>query len=177
MTTSNGCSWVVCRVVVARRQALGLLPPAILAASRSAVSLVPRLVPGQAACRLSGGYAAVLRQTCPTDRSASIRRLSRAAVVHSVVGLFHAPLRWPGGSLALSCPLHSSRRNLQWPPDCMRRERRHLQVEGLQNRRPRPLQGDDARHPRVHPSLSHARAARRLPPHPLLWPARQRSAR
>ena len=28
------------------------------------------------------------------------------------------------------------------------------------------LSGDDARHPRVHPPLSHARAARRLPSHP-----------
>jgi hypothetical protein len=69
------------------------------------------------------------------------------------------------------------RRHLKPPLDRMRPERRHLQVEGLQARRPRALQGDDARHPRVHPPLSHPRAARRLPPHPLLWPARQRQTR
>jgi hypothetical protein len=34
--------------------------------------------------RLSGGCAAVLRQAYPTDRSASIRRLSGAAVEHKV---------------------------------------------------------------------------------------------
>ena len=38
-------------------------------------------------------------------------------------------------------------------------------------------EGRDPRDPRVHPPLSHARAARRLPSHPLLWPARQRQAR
>src|SRR5438105_13171006 len=42
-------------------------------------------------------------------------------------------------------------------------------MEGLQDRRSRALPGDDARHPRVHPPFSHARAARRLPPHPLLY--------
>ena len=35
----------------------------------------------------------------------------------------------------------------------MRRPGRHLQVEGLQDRRARALQGDDARHSRVHPPL------------------------
>jgi hypothetical protein len=33
-------------------------------------------------------------------------------------------------------------------------------------RRPRAVQADDARHPRVHPPLPDPRAARRLPPHP-----------
>ena len=87
------------------------------------------------------------------------------------------PFGGPKESPALSCSLHPSRRHLQSPPDRMRPERRHLQVEGLQDRRARPLQGDDARHPRVHPPLSHPCAARGLPPHPLLWPARQRQAR
>ena len=68
----------------ARRQELGLMPAALLAGSRSAVSLVPRVVPGQAPRRLSGRCAAVLRQAYPTDRSASIRRLSGAAVEHKV---------------------------------------------------------------------------------------------
>ena len=167
MTTSNGCSWVVCRGPVARRKALGLMSTTLLPVSGRAVSLVPRVVPGQAPCRLSGGCAAVLRQACPTDRSASIRRLSGAAVEHKVGGLLQAPLRRPEGSVALSRPLHSSRRDLKSSLDRMRPERRHLQVEGLQARRSRALSGDDACHPRVHPPLSHARAARGLPPHPL----------
>src|ERR1700691_2654471 len=35
-------------------------------------------------------------------------------------------------------------------------------------------QDHDARRPRVHPPLSHARAGERLPPHPPLRPVRQR---
>ena len=81
------------RRLLARWQELGLLPAALLAVSGRAVSLVPRVVPGQAPCRLSRGCAAVLRQACPTDRSTSIRRLSGAAVEHKVGGLLQAPLR------------------------------------------------------------------------------------
>jgi hypothetical protein len=119
--------------------------------------------------RLSGGCATILRQAYPTDRSASIRRLSGAAVEHKVGGLLQAPLRRPEAGVALSRPVHPPRRHLKSPLDCMRRERRHRQVEGLQDRRSRPLQGDDTRRARVHPPLSHARAARRLSPHPLLY--------
>ena len=52
-----------------------------------------------------------------------------------------------------------------------------LQMEGLPHQRPRPAQDHDARRRRVHPSLSHARAAERLPPHPPLRPVRQRRSR
>ena len=57
-----------------------------------------------------------------------------------------------------------------------RRQGRHLQVEGLSDRRPRPAQDHDARGPRVHPPLSPARAAERLPPHPPLRPVRRRGS-
>ena len=50
-------------------------------------------------------------------------------------------------------------------------ERRHLPVEGLSGRRPRPVQDHDARGRRVHPPLPAARAAEWLPPHPPLRPA------
>jgi hypothetical protein len=116
------------------------------------------------------------RSACLACRSAGIRRLSAAAVQHKVEGLLQAPIRRTEGSLTLSRALHPPRRHLQSTPDRMRPERRYLQVEGLQDRRSRALQGDDTRHPRVHSPLSHARAALRLPPHPLLWPARQRPA-
>src|SRR5216683_1497231 len=105
------------RRLLARWQELDLVPAALLAVSGCAVSLVPRVVPGQAPCRLSGGCAAVLRQAYPTDRSASVRRLSGAAVDHKVGGLLQAPLRRPEASLALSRPLHSSRRHLKSPLD------------------------------------------------------------
>jgi Putative transposase len=51
-----------------RWQELGLLPASLLAVSGLAVSLVPRLVPGQAPCRLPGGCAAVLRQASSRKR-------------------------------------------------------------------------------------------------------------
>src|SRR5207247_5582054 len=127
------------RPLLARWQELGPVPAALLAVSGCAVSLVPRIVPAQAPRRLSGGCAAVLRQACPTDRSASIRRLPGAAVEHKLGGLLQAPLRRSEGSLALSCPLHSPHRHLKSPLDCMRPERRHLQMEGLQDRRSRAL--------------------------------------
>jgi len=39
-------------------------------------------------------------------------------------------------------------------------------MEGLSHQRPRPAQDHEPRRRRVHPSLSPARAAERLPPHP-----------
>src|SRR5260370_613127 len=176
MTTSNGCSWVVCRGPVTRRKALGLMSATLLPGGGGAVSLVPRFVHGQAPPRLSGRGAAVLRQACPTAPSARIRRLCGTVVEQNVGALLQAPIRGTEGGAALSRPLHPPRRHLKSTLDRMQRERRHLQVEGLQARRARALSGDDARNTRVHPPLSHARVARRLPSHPLLWPARQRQA-
>ena len=114
-----------------------------------------------------GGHITAGDHNC-SDRVCGTYRSSRAGIVASLArpgggGLLQAPLRRSKTSPALSRPLHPSRRHLKSPPDRMRRERRHLQVKGLQDRRSRPLQGDDARHPRVHSPLSHPRAARRLP--------------
>src|SRR5262249_54530011 len=61
-----------------------------------------------------------------------------------------------------------ARRHLHLAPARARRHRRHLQVEGLPHRRSRAIQADDARYPRVHPSLPDACLAARLPPYPLL---------
>jgi hypothetical protein len=61
-------------------------------------------------------------------------------------------------------------------PDRLRPQRRHLQVEGLSQRRAGALQGHDARDRRVHPPLPQPCAARRLPPHPSLRPVCQRHA-
>src|SRR5271166_6730663 len=116
MTTSNGCSWVVCRGPVARRKALGLLPTPLLPLSGGVVSLVPPVVPGQAPRRLSGRCTAVLRQACPTDRSASIRCLSGPVVEHKLGGLLQTPLRGTEGSVALSRALHPPGRDLKPAP-------------------------------------------------------------
>src|ERR1700736_4389618 len=100
------------RWVLTRRKALGLMSATLLPVSGGAVSLVPPVVPGQAPRRLSGRCAAVLRQACPTDRSASIRRLSGAVVEHKLGGLLQAPLRGTEGSVALSRPLPPPGRHL-----------------------------------------------------------------
>ncbi len=44
------------------------------------------------------------------------------------------------GRAGLSLPIYPPRRHLQQPPGRIRRQRRHLQVEGLSDRRPRPIQ-------------------------------------
>src|SRR5260370_17977467 len=44
MTTSSGCSWVVCCRPVARRKALGLMSATLLPVSGGAVRLVPGFV-------------------------------------------------------------------------------------------------------------------------------------
>ena len=93
------------------------------------------------------------------------------------VRLLQAAIRWAQASVALSRALYPSRRDLQPPTDCGRRDRRHLQVQGLPDRRASPLQDDDARRARVHPPLPHPRAARGLPPHPPLRAVRQRLPR
>src|SRR5271166_2889414 len=93
-------------------------------------------------------------------------------------GLRQAPLRRTEGRPRLSLALHPSRRHLEFASDPVRRQGRHLPLEGLS----RPRQGarqsldqaDDAGGRRVHPPLSAARAAERLPPHPPLRPVRQR---
>ena len=73
----------------------------------------------------------------------AFRRLSGAVVEHKLGRLLQAPLRGTEGSAALSRALHPPRGHLKSPLDRMRRERRHLQVEGLQARRSRALQAHD----------------------------------
>jgi hypothetical protein len=94
----------------------------------------------------SSRRAAVLRSSHRTRPEQSVFCVSGAAVEHKVGGLLQAPIRWAAGSAALPRPLHPPRRHLKSPLDRMQRERRHIQVEGLQDRRSRPLQGDDPRH-------------------------------
>ena len=86
----DGNSWVACR-------------PRFFLPVRVLSRLFRRLVPGQARRRSSGRRAAVLRQACRADQSASIRRLSDAAAQHKVGGLLQAPIRRAqGGACAIS---------------------------------------------------------------------------
>ena len=87
------------------------------------------------------------------------------------------PFAGPAGRPRLSRALHPPRRDLQLAACRLRRGGRHVQMEGLSDQRARPVQDHDARRRRVHPPLSHACAAERLPPHPPLRPVRQRRSR
>jgi hypothetical protein len=52
-----------------------------------AVAIVPSVVPGATRRRSCGRQAAVLRQSCPTERCESLRRLSDTAAQHRLGGL------------------------------------------------------------------------------------------
>src|SRR5262249_18678148 len=112
--------------------------------------------------------ATVLRQAHCPDQCTSLCGLSGSAARQRMGRLQQTAVRWPPGSVALSRALHPPRRHLQPAPGRARRQRRHLQPEGLPHRRSRAIQVDNARYPRVHPPLPDACLAARLPPYPLL---------
>ena len=116
------------------------------------------------------GRLAFFGDLAPARRPARLRRRPHASAPDRVGRLRQATLRRTPGRSRLPRALHPSRRDLQLPADRARRGGRHLQVEGLPDQRPRPAQDHDARRGRVHPPLSPARPAQRLPPHPPLRP-------
>ena len=59
-------------------------------------------------------------------------------------GLRQEAVRRARSRARLSVALHPPRRHRQQPPDRPRPQRRHLQVEGLSDRRPRSIQNHDA---------------------------------
>jgi hypothetical protein len=65
------------------------------------------------------------------------------------------------------------RRHLEPTPARLRRDRRHLPLQGLPPQWRRPPAGHDARRRRVHPPLPASRPAAWVPPHSPLRPARQ----
>src|SRR6202041_2319269 len=123
--------------------------------------------------RPQGQPTAVLRPAGPSRRAKGLRGLFGAVAQDRVVPLLKVAVRRTRGGARLSVALYPPRRHRQQPAHRLQRERRHLQVQGLSCRRPRPLQDDDARHRRVHPPLPRPHSAARLPPHPTLWPVRQ----
>ena len=106
------------------------------------------------------------------DRRAFLRHLSPVRKKRWVV-YAKPPFAGPEAVLAyLSRYTHrvaiSNRRLI-----ALRRDRRHLPLQGLSPRRRRPAAGHDARRRRVHPPLPAPRPAARVPPHPPLRPARR----
>src|SRR6266436_8607055 len=149
------------------------LPPAC---ARSVEAVSP-LDAGEASGGTRSRQAAVPRLTSAFGRCQHIRGVPRPAQQEALVGLRQAPVRGPKGRARLSVALHPPRRHLEPPLDRSRPAERHVQGQGLQDRRPRPVHDDDARRRRVHPPVPHPRAPQRLPSHPPLRPVGQRESR
>ena len=114
----------------------------------------------------AAGRLAFFGDLASLAEEARLRRRPRTSASLRMDGLRQEAVRRAKGRSHLSRPLHPSRRDLEFPSDRPRRQGRHLQMEGLSVPRPPPAQDHDARRRRVHPSLSPARAAERLPSHP-----------
>src|ERR1700739_3086385 len=85
-----------------------------------------------------------------------------------MVCLLKAPVRRTRGGSCLSVALYPPCCHLQSPTNCARRERRHVQLQGLSWQRPSALQSHDTRNKRVYPPLPPPRFAEGLPSHSLL---------
>ena len=127
----DGQRWIACRPTF-------FLPVRVLS------RLFRRLFLKMLTTAHEAGRLAVLRRPRRARRRKSIRRLPRAAAQGRVGGLCQGAVRRAAGRARLSVALHPPRRHLQPPADLSRRERRHVQVEGLPDRGPRPLQDHDA---------------------------------
>src|SRR5882672_7206217 len=123
------------------------------------------------------GQAAVPRLTRASGRCEDIRGVPRSTQEEALVRLRQAAVRRPESRARLSVTVYAPRRHLEPSPDRSRPAERHVQGQGLQDRRPRPVHDDDARRRRVHPPVPHPRAAQRLPSHPPLRLVRQRESR
>ncbi len=131
----DGKRWIACR-------------PGYLPAGARCSRAVPPAVPGEAARRRTTPATCSSSAIMPTltDQSASRpiwRRCARPNGSSTPSGRSPDPRQ----VLAYLVALHPPRRHLQPPADRLRRQRRHLQVQGLPDRGPRPLQDDDARAP------------------------------
>ncbi len=114
----------------------------------------------------SGFSAATLTLTTPERSTYLAPRRNR------VGGLCQASVRRPAGRARLSGPLHPSRRHLQSPADVRRRERRHLQVQGLSRSRTGRYKTMTLASRRVHPPFLIHVLPKRLQSHPSLRAAR-----
>jgi hypothetical protein len=88
----------------------------------------------------------------------------------------YAKRPFAGPKVVLAVALHSPCRHLKPPSDRARRAKRHVQGQGLSDRRTRPLHHHGSRDRRIHPPLSHPRPPQRFPPHPPLRPVRQQQS-
>ena len=79
----------------------------------------------------------------PARRQDCVQGLSEAAARDRLGGLRQGAVRRVQASVALFVALHPPHRDLQSPADVRRPQRRHLQIQGLSDRKASPLQNDD----------------------------------
>src|SRR5271166_3081163 len=162
---------------LARRIAMGRRPLQLPRARQPAGASIQRQDAGDAHRCAPRRPVEVLQHPCRACRQEDLQALHRPAAAHQVGRLLQGAVRGTEASAALSVPLHPPRRHFKPPPHCSRRRRRRVPLEGLSHRRAGTLEDDAASPARVHPALSHARAAQGLPPHPPLRALRQRQPR
>ncbi len=104
----------------------------------------------------------------PAPGRAQVLHRVRAEVTSARMGrLRQSALRRPPTSTALSRPLYPSRRHLQSSIDRIRRQQRHVPLEGLRSRKRATHHDHFGRG--VHPPVPAARAPKGLCPYPALW--------
>src|SRR4029077_8203995 len=117
-------------------QAMAIVPHEIPPPRASSLAPVPTTAPAKTPRRPQNRPAAVLRPACPSRRAKGLRGLFGAVAQDRVVPLLKVTLRRTGGGARLSVALSPPHRHRQQPAHRLRRERRHLQVQGLSRRRP-----------------------------------------
>ena len=157
---------------VARRVALDRLQTGLLPARARSVASVPPPVSRRARSAAQGWPPRLLRRPRPARRQGrlSMPLSRRCAAGQNGSSTPRDPSQDPRPCSPISRATPIALRLSNSRPHRARQGGRHLQMEGLQDQRPRPAQDHDARRRRVHPPLSPPCAAERLPPHPTLRP-------
>src|SRR5262249_49907034 len=153
------------------RHPLGRLPLRLLPAGARPLAAVPPVVLAGAGERLRGRQATVLHQSRQSCRTAGLRTSPARTPAPRLGGLRQATVRRPRTGVGLSRPLHPSDPHRQYPASLAPRGENPLSLKRL------PCEGqaksDAPRSRGVHPPLSTARSAGRLPSHPPLRFSRQ----
>ena len=117
----RGERWIACR-------------PTFFPPRSRAFSAVPPALPGDARGGARGRPPQVLRRPRRTRRQSHIRCFSRAAAQDRMGGPCKEAVWRAAGRTRLPVALHPPCRDLQQPPHRRRRDRRHVQMEGLPDR-------------------------------------------
>ena len=159
--SADGQSWISCRPRF-------FLPVRVLSRLFRRL-LLDKLADAHLEGRLGffGDLAGLADRSVFTARLAPLRR--REWVVYA-----KRPFAGPEAVLAYLARYTPPGGDLFQSPGQPGRAGRHLRVEGLPRKWGGPAQAHDPGRRRVHPPLPHPRPAGRLPPHPSLWPVRQR---